>query len=63
MQVSGPVGQQYGGYSKADLAWDPYKNIDAGTAYLGSIQNSFQSPSLNSKIIGIGKCLPQKSPS
>src|SRR6266478_5599755 len=54
MQVSGPVGQKFGGYSKTDLAWDPYKNINAGTAYLGSIQNSFTSPNLNSQIVGIG---------
>ncbi len=54
MQVSGPVGKQYGDYTKAQLARDLYKNIDAGTAYLGSIQNSFASPNLNSKVIGVG---------
>jgi hypothetical protein len=37
MQVSGPIGKEYGDYSKEELARDPKKNIDAGTAYLESI--------------------------
>ena len=54
MQVSGPIGEQYGGYTKAELASDPNKNIDAGTAYLGSIQNNFSSTNQDTKVVGIG---------
>ncbi len=43
MQVSGPVGEEFGGYSKAELARNPNKNIDSGTAYLGSISNHLNS--------------------
>ncbi|MCA9346625.1 transglycosylase SLT domain-containing protein [Candidatus Saccharibacteria bacterium] len=39
MQVSGAVGEKYG-YTKTELARDPYKNIDAGTAYLSSFNTS-----------------------
>lgn len=37
MQVTGPIGKEFGDYSKAELARDPRKNINAGTAYLSSI--------------------------
>ena len=40
MQVSGRVGKDFGGYSKAELARNPSKNIDSGTAYLGNISSS-----------------------
>lgn len=40
MQVSGPIGKEYGGYTKAELARDPRKNIAAGTAYLGNISGN-----------------------
>ena len=36
MQVSGPIGKEFGDYSKTELARDPNKNIDAGIAYIGS---------------------------
>ena len=54
MQVSGSVGKNFGGYTKSELARDPVKNINAGTAYLSSIQNSFSAPNQSSKIIGVG---------
>jgi Transglycosylase SLT domain len=54
MQVSGSVGKKFGNYSKEELARDPSKNVDAGTAYLGSIQNNFSSASQYGKTIGIG---------
>jgi RHS repeat-associated protein len=54
MQVSGPIGKKFGNYSKTDLARDPLKNIDAGTAYLSSIQNTFSSPTRYEQTTGIG---------
>ncbi|OHA58450.1 MAG: hypothetical protein A2571_01570 [Candidatus Vogelbacteria bacterium RIFOXYD1_FULL_44_32] len=40
MQVSGRVGKDFGGYTKAELARNPQKNIDSGTAYLENISSS-----------------------
>jgi hypothetical protein len=54
MQVSGSVGKKFGNYSKEELARDPSKNIDAGTAYLGVTQSNFSSASQYGKTIGVG---------
>jgi RHS repeat-associated protein len=45
MQVNGANGQQYGGYSKWELANYPMLNIDSGTKVLAGIQKNYNTKS------------------
>ena len=40
MQVSGPIGLQFGGYTKTELAWDTSKNIYSGVSYINNISTT-----------------------